>query len=46
MWVYWGDGHHMEKKLGLLEAARTVVERSEDPPQIVDVSSVNHPYVR
>jgi cell division septal protein FtsQ len=46
VWVYWGDGHHTEKKLQLLEAAGTVVDRSDKPPQIVDVSSVNHPYVR
>jgi cell division protein FtsQ len=46
LWVYWGDGFHMEEKLANLDATRALVSESETPPQIVDIRSVDRPYIR
>lgn len=46
VWVYWGDGFHMEEKLINLAAALDLVRASEPPAQIVDLRLVDRPYVR
>ena len=46
VWVYWGDGENMERKLENLAAARTALAKLEKPPQLVDVRFVHSPYFR
>ncbi len=46
VWVYWGDGFHVEEKLTNLAATRTMIRASERPVQIVDIRLIDRPYVR
>lgn len=46
VWVYWGDGFHVDEKLNNLAATRDLVRASEKPAQIVDIRLVDRPYVR
>ncbi len=46
VWVYWGDGYDLEKKLQNLEIAREMVRESDEPVHIIDVRHVDRPYVR
>lgn len=46
VWVYWGDGENVERKLENLAAARTALAKLEEPPQLVDVRFVHSPYFR
>lgn len=46
VWVYWGDGFHIEEKLTNLAATRDLVRASEEPAQIVDIRLIERPYVR
>lgn len=46
VWVYWGDGFHMDEKLVNLAALRDMLRTSETPAQIADIRLVDRPYVR
>jgi hypothetical protein len=46
VWVYWGNGFHMEEKLTNLTATLEFVQASEEPAQIVDIRLIDRPYVR
>ncbi|HXF64359.1 MAG TPA: FtsQ-type POTRA domain-containing protein [Caldilineaceae bacterium] len=46
VWVYWGDGFHMEEKLEKLAIARDLLRTSDEPAQIVDIRFVDRPYLR
>lgn len=46
VWVYWGDGFHMQEKLTNLAATVEFVQASEEPAQIVDIRLFDRPYVR
>ncbi len=46
VWVYWGDGLQMEKKLEDLTAMRKALIVNNAPAQIVDVRFVDRPYWR
>jgi cell division protein FtsQ len=46
VWVYWGDGFHMDEKRINLAATLDLVRASETPAQIVDIRLIDRPFVR
>ncbi len=46
VWVYWGNGFHMEEKLTNLAATLDMIRAGEEPAQIVDIRLIDRPYVR
>lgn len=46
VWVYWGDGFDLDKKMENLQVTREMLRKAEEPAQIVDVSLIDRPYIR
>jgi cell division septal protein FtsQ len=45
VWVYWGDGFHLQAKLNNLTAARQMLRQDPDAGTIVDVRYERRPYL-
>ncbi len=46
IWVYWGGGQDINKKLENLRAAEALLPELEDPATLIDVRFTERPYIR